>query len=139
MKRLMFVFVTLIFVTSCLHAQSPSLVATIPFNFQVGNIALPPGTYTIRPVRGDILLFQSKDNPNDAVFVVPLASAGDINKHDSELIFRVSDGRFFLWQMWTEGYSDGREFAVKSSETLEANTAEPSVIVIKAVAITSHV
>ena len=135
-QRLTVAFVTLLLAAGCLHAQSVSLKANVPFDFMVGDTMLPAGAYTIKPigVRGDIVLLRNRKLEN-AVYVVPCASAMDRKEHDSELVFQISSGKHTLWQIWTHDYQDGRELSVRPNENQEACAAGSSAAVTKVTAI----
>jgi hypothetical protein len=132
----MLVFATFLLVAGCLHAQSVSLRANIPFDFFVGDTMLPAGAYTIKPigVRGDIVLLRNT-TLEKAIFIVSCASAMDLKEHDSELVFQISNGRHTLWQIWTHDYQDGRELSVRPDESQETCTAGSSAAVTKVTAI----
>jgi len=136
-RHLIFAFVTLVLAAGCLHAQSVSLKANVPFDFIVGDTMLPAGTYTVKPigVQRETVLLRS-DEVENAIFVVPCSSAVDRKDHDSELVFQVSRGRHSLWQIWTHNYEDGRQLSVRLNESPQEGAAGSDVTVTRVTAIT---
>jgi len=133
-KPLVLFFATFFLVSGSVHAQSASrLKANIPFDFYVGSTAFTAGTYTIKPVGvgGDAVVFRSTDS-REAMIVPAWTYALDREEHDSELVFQVSGDRYSLWQLYTEGYSEGLEFYIAYTPTQEASGAQPQLVVIKA-------
>jgi hypothetical protein len=130
-KHLLFVFASLFLVASSVHAQSVPLKADIPFDFVVGNTIMHAGTCTIQPLNmdGSVVLRRSLDL-KDGMLLAPSASATDRAQHETKLVFQVADG--FLWQIWTQGYDEGRELSVKPPETQEANFAPPHTALVVA-------
>jgi hypothetical protein len=132
MKRMLVVFATLFLAASALHAQSVPMQATIPFDFVVGNSTMTAGTYSIVPTRdgGSALLLRNTE-AKSAVMALPLGNASDVNQHGSELVFKVVNGHYYLWQIWTAGYSEGREFSVKALKTEIAQAGPIQTVSIK--------
>ena len=121
-KHVLFVLASLFLVAGTVHAQSVTLRADIPFDFVVGNTIMHAGTYTIHPLNrgGSAIQLQSLDLKNN-MLLTPCACASDPEQHQSKLVFQLSDGHYFLWQIWTEGYDEGRQLTIKHPETQEAN------------------
>jgi len=133
-KQLILFCATFFLVSGSVHAQSANrLKANIPFDFFIGSTAFMAGTYTIKPVGvgGDAVVFRSTDS-REAMIVPAWTAELDRAEHDSELVFQVSGDRYSLWQIWTEGYSEGLEFYIAYTQTQEASVAQPHVVVIKA-------
>jgi hypothetical protein len=132
-KHLLFVFASLFLAAGTVHAQSVTLKADIPFDFVVGNTIMQAGTYTIRPLNidGSVVLLRSLDL-KDGLLITPSASASDRAQHENTLVFQVADGQYFLWQIWTQGYDEGRELAIRPPRTQEANVAPPHTVVVTA-------
>ena len=133
-KQLVLFLATFFLVSGSVHAQSANrLKANIPFDFAIGSIEFKAGTYTIKPmgVGGDAVVFRSTDS-GEAMVVPAWTYALDRAEHDSELVFQVSGDRYSLWQIWTEGYSEGLEFYLAYPQTQLASIAQPQLVVIKA-------
>jgi hypothetical protein len=132
-KHLLFVLASLFLVAGTVHAQSVTLKADIPFDFVVGNTIMRAGTYTIQPlsISGSVVELRSLDSKN-GMLLAPCAYASDRAQHETKLVFSVADGQHFLWQIWTQGYDEGRELSIKPSKTQEANVAPPHTVVVVA-------
>lgn len=97
MKRIaaiaLFAVVTTFGVANAL-AQEHALRATMPFNFTVGNKALPAGTYTIFKVRDDLLEIRNQDGK---VAIISTAYPdGDQSISRAVLIFNRYGDQYFL-------------------------------------------
>jgi hypothetical protein len=132
-KHLLFVFASLFLVAGSVHAQSVTLKADIPFDFVVGDTTMHAGTYTIQPANtaGSTVQLRSSDL-KDSMLLTPCNCASDLAQHESKLVFQVSGGQYFLWQIWTQGYDEGRQLSIKSRETQEANFVPPHTLVVAA-------
>jgi hypothetical protein len=132
-KHLLFVFASLFLVAGSVRAQSVTLTANIPFDFVVGNTIMHAGTYTIRPVKTNESVVELRSLDLKAgMLLAPCACASDPAQHENKLVFQVADGQYFLWQIWTRGYDEGRELSIKPPETQEANFAMPHAVVVAA-------
>ena len=130
-KHLLFVFASLLLAAGTVHAQSVPLKADIPFDFVVGNTIMRAGKYTIQPVNtdGSVVELRTSDG-KDGFLLAPCAS--DRAQHENKLVFQVADGQYFLWQIWTQGYDEGRELSIRPPETQETNFAPPRTVVVAA-------
>lgn len=80
--------------TGNLFAQALAVQATMPFNFTVGNTMLPSGTYTVIPVRDDVIAIQNSDKK-----VVVLSEASSDSRqlpNGAALIFDKYQNHYFL-------------------------------------------
>jgi hypothetical protein len=119
-------------VVGTLSAQSARLQADIPFNFVVDQKLLPAGTYTITPVGfdGSAIRLRSSDL-KEAVLILPCACASAPGQLESKIVFQMHGDRWFLWQIWTAGYSTGRQVHL-NREIQEAKLAQHAPLVIMA-------
>ena len=91
------------------------------------------GTYTIQPLNTNESVVELRSLDLKAgMFLAPCTCASDRAQHETKLVFRVVDGQYFLWQIWTQGYDEGRELSIKPPETQEANFAPPHTVVVVA-------
>ena len=132
-KHLLFVFASLFLVASSVHAQWVPLKADIPFDFVVGNTIMHAGTYTIQPLNTNesVVLLRSLDL-KDSMLLAPCTCVSDQAQQETKLVFQAADGQYFLWQIWTQGYDEGRELSIKPPETQEVNFAPPHTVVVVA-------
>ena len=93
------------------------LVANIPFEFIVGNKALPQGTYIVQAVTPNsaTLMIKSRDSRSASMrltngITAPKASA------EAKLVFHRYGEIYFLSEVWTVGESSGRQLLKSSRE-----------------------
>jgi hypothetical protein len=120
MKKQLFALVGLglLLATASASAQTVALKTNIPFNFIVNKAELPAGEYTLQSLgaTGTLMLIQSMDR-QIAKMVVPNACASQSPWERSKLVFHRYGDRYFLAQIWTAGYDQGRELPKSSRET----------------------
>ena len=132
-KHLPYVFASFFLVAGSVHAQSIALRTDIPFDFVVDNTIMPASTYTIQPFRSDDSIVELlSPELKHGVLLAPCTCASDPGQHESKLVFQVSDGKYFLWQIWTAGYDVGRQVPIKHPRTQEAKVTPPSTLVVAA-------
>jgi len=122
----------LFFGVSAAHAQVPGLQAAIPFNFVAGNKVLPAGHYTLREWRNssNVIALHDSDEPIDSFSATYLCSLNRPAK-SSKLVFHRIGSEYFLYQIWIEGESTGRQFPMSKLEVQMAknDTRAEEVIV----------
>ncbi len=88
-----------------------TMTVTIPFDFYVGETALPAGDYTIYRTSaksGNGFLLRADDSQAQVVFnAQELQSAG--TPEASKLEFRRYEDKYFLARFWAAGNNIGRE------------------------------
>ena len=99
---------------SSARAQSISsgkLVANIPFEFNVGNKAMPAGEYTVRQVNpaSDHAVLQLRSKDGSASAMVQMTSLIATAQETAKLVFHCYGDRYFFAQAWTAGTSNGLE------------------------------
>jgi len=107
----------LFFVVSGVRAQENAVKANIPFDFVVGNQVLPAGEYlvTVQGSANEAILIRSTDSKSAAMTVTFSCASANPSK-DTKLVFHTLGGRYFLSQVWAQGYSQGRELRKSSAE-----------------------
>ena len=107
----------LFFAVSGVQAQENGVKADIPFDFVVGNQVLPAGEYlvTAQGSANQAILIRSTDSKNAAMTVAFRCGSANPSK-DTKLVFHTLGGRYFLSQVWAQGYSQGRELRKSSAE-----------------------
>jgi hypothetical protein len=86
-------------------AQDAGVKATVPFNFTVGNLAMPSGTYTIREstLTPELLLMRNWDAK------VNVMSVGEPTQSDPRygdvLVFHRYGNQYFLSDIYSRGSS----------------------------------
>jgi hypothetical protein len=89
------------------QAQSGGMtvIAHIPFDFNVGNKTLPAGEYRVRQLNLAVLKLESKDGRASAVVMTNSVSAKE--EQSPKLIFNRYGSRYFFAQAWIEGSNSG--------------------------------
>jgi hypothetical protein len=97
----------------------------VPFDFVAGNTSLPAGEYLVEasgPTH-TLLLIDRKDAISSALINTNAAvSAGP--QSESKLVFNRYGDRYFLSQVWTAGYSSGRQLLKSAREKEMAKVAK---------------
>jgi hypothetical protein len=104
--------------SSVVFAQERQTLVNIPFNFTVGDKALPAGKYLIRRNRKDsdtVWVIQHKDSGEAALFLTRSVQAAE-TQGDAKFVFRKYDDLYFLSEFWTVGTNTGREIQVTDRE-----------------------
>jgi hypothetical protein len=106
-------------------AQAQELVVNIPFDFVAGKTTLPAGEYSIKvsSPEGTLLLLDRKDAAASAFMTTNAVVKAEIQT-ESKLTFNRYGDRYFLSQVWTEGYSQGRQLSKSAREKEMAQIAK---------------
>jgi len=115
--RSAFLGLGLLLAVSAAQAQEPRVKANIPFDFVVGDRVLPAGEYQVSEMStsGAFIAILSEDRKANAL-VVTSACATSGPSNSSKLVFHAIGGRYFLSQVWTAGYSQGRQLRESKAE-----------------------
>jgi hypothetical protein len=123
------------------------IVADIPFEFVVGDKAMPAAEYKVRPANslGSGVLIQTADANNSAMRLTS-ALEPKKNKTHAKLVFHQYGNRYFLAEVWTGGDDRGlqltksrqeraieREFATIASNSKSAPGTYAIVEVVAAI------
>jgi len=117
----------LLLAISVADAQESSVKANIPFEFVAGNQVLPAGEYLVTPEgsAGQVLLIRSSENK-----VAKLATAFNCStarpSDSTKLVFHTVGGRYYLYQIWRQGYDQGRQLPKSKIELQLAKTGDTS-------------
>jgi hypothetical protein len=107
-------FVTL--AVGSVYAQSElRLKVNIPFEFSVGNEALPAGEYTVRQLYPDVLVIENADGSATEIFSTIGARASKA-PDESSLVFHRYGDEYFLSTIWMTGNNIGREIFQSRAE-----------------------
>jgi len=109
------------------QAQTDTLVASIPFQFNVGKAVLPPGEYRVKAVNSSTLMIQSKDHSQGAMaMTIGVSSSKGVDQ--AKLVFNRYGTQYFLSKVWSIGNPVGREL-LKSHTEIEVakNLPKPEV------------
>ncbi len=123
MKK-MFLTVMTLFLFTGIGAVSASaqvvdiIEATIPFDFTINDNTLPAGNYSIKRVNSNhqrTMVIRDAEGKNLFLFLTNTAQAGG-TPEDTELIFNVVGGHYFLSQIFEEGNDLGVEIVKSEME-----------------------
>ena len=128
-KSVWFVLAGLLIVAEYSSAQT--MRVNVPFEFTVGRVAMPAGTYSIDPEsdseQGMDLIWgmdKSNDRVHDYFSSRPIEVSG--RKNETDLVFRCFDHECFLSQVWMAGNKTGRQLPVQIPSRLTAKGAPPA-------------
>lgn len=110
---------------SAAQAQEPRVKANIPFDFVVGDRVLPAGEYVVDRT-GDstpAIMIRSQEG-SGASLALTFACTSSGPSKSTKLVFHALGGRYFLSQVWTEGYAQGRELRMSKSEIQLAKNSD---------------
>jgi hypothetical protein len=90
---------------------SRQLTANIPFEFSVGDKAMPAGDYTVRQINpaSDRAVLQLRSKDGSASAMVQMASVAGKAQESAKLVFHRYGNQYFFAQAWTTGDSEGLE------------------------------
>jgi hypothetical protein len=97
-------------VPASVQAQSPKIKVHVPFEFHVGDMTLPSGTYTVRTT-GINSAISVSDNKGHTVMVLtnPVPNPNPRSEASGQLSFNVYEGnQYFLREVRWGGYSTAR-------------------------------
>jgi hypothetical protein len=117
----------LLLAVSAGHAQEAGVKANIPFDFVVGNQVLPAGEYLVTPASSSrqVILIRSSDN-KAAMFATAFGCSSSRPPDQTKLVFHTMGGRYFLYQVWPQGYAQGSELPKSKIEVQLAKNGDTS-------------
>ena len=133
LRPFLFAFAAL-FMATAAQAQHENVKATVPFEFVVGDRPYPAGEYSVQTIgQNDITL--RIDNTQEAkTSMVNSNTCAQLNPSDkTKLVFHKVGDNYFLYQIWTEGNSAGREFPMSRIEIqISQNREKPELVIVAA-------
>ena len=90
---------------------SRQLIANIPFEFSVGDKAMPAGNYTVRQINpgSDNAILQLRSKDGSAGAMLQMTSVLGKTQASARLVFHRYGNQYFFAQAWTTGDSEGLE------------------------------
>jgi len=125
---------TVLLLATAAQAQTTDVKASIPFAFVVGNHSYPAGDYTVKSMSQNSGAIRI-DNADESQKGITLSSACEKLQPATQttLVFQRLGNNYFLYQIWTEGNSAGREFPKSKSEVqLAKNNSKPELVMVAA-------
>ena len=109
---------------SGLYAQTALLQAEIPFDFQIRDVQMPAGAYTINSSAGLVALRNA--DGRHAVMALAISSTRDKYPETGILQFHRYGDTYFLAEVWTPFSHTGMAFPKTSREKELASRIGPS-------------
>ena len=132
LRSVLFVFTALLLATAA-HAQSTNVTASVPFDFVVANQAYPAGDYAVKSISntGVPILIRNSDKAEGLALSVACSSVKPSTT--TKLVFHRMGGQYFLYQVWQEGNTTGREFPLSKRDIqLARNSSKPEIVIVAA-------
>jgi hypothetical protein len=138
MRRFMFA-AALSAALACLSLplRAEKLTATVPFDFYIGQRALPAGDYQFDINRYLIQVFNR--NGKGSAFTLTLPAERAVSRNEGLLVFNKIGEEYFLNQVWGPGNKWGCEYR-KSAREKEAiaNATRPGQVMVAVVPARRH-
>ena len=125
---------TVLLLATAAQAQTTNVKASIPFDFVVGNHAYSAGEYTVKSMAIDGVAIRI-DNADESAKGITLSDVCERlhPANGTTLVFQRLGDNYFLYQVWTEGNSLGREFPKSKREVqLAKNNSKPELVIVAA-------
>jgi hypothetical protein len=106
-------------VPSVAHAQSTAIKISVPFEFHVGNLTLPPGSYVVKRIGEGI---QVSDRRGHAATVITNQVSNRSTVAHNQVVFTQYGRQFFLSEARWQGFSSARRLPQSKAEIELART-----------------
>jgi hypothetical protein len=128
---------TVLLMATAAQAQQTNVKANVPFDFVVGNQAYPAGDYSVKSIsdNGIPILINNDQESLKGIELSNTCTSAKVSD-TTKLVFHRLGGRYFLYQVWTQGNSAGREFLMSKTEVQLAQLQPKAELVIVAANIT---
>ena len=132
LRSILFAFTALLLATAA-HAQSTNVTASVPFNFVVGDHAYPAGDYVVKSISdtGVPILIRNTDQSENGIVLTNSCSSSKPSP-TTKLVFKRMGSQYFLYQVWREGSTEGREFRISKTEMSLARNEKPELVIVAA-------
>jgi hypothetical protein len=125
---------TVLLLATAAQAQTTNVKASIPFDFVVGDHAYSAGDYTVKSIAIGSAAIRI-DNADESEKGITLSNACERlhPANGTTLVFQRLGNNYFLYQIWTDGNSLGREFRMSKREVqLAKNDSKPELVMVAA-------
>lgn len=107
--------------------------ADVPFAFNIGDKVLPAGNYSLTSAGvGGMALMIRNENQDAAALTLTNSCRKLDAAPDTKLVFHRIGDQYFLYQIWTEGNSAGRQLRTPSAEKLLAQSHGVETVIVAA-------
>ena len=133
LRTVLFALTVLLLATAA-QAQTTNVKASIPFGFVVGNHAYSAGEYTVKSLsQGSAAIRIDNADESEKRMTLSIACQKGQPAAQTTLVFRRLGDNYFLYQIWTDGNSAGRQFRVSEKEAqLAKNYSKPELVIVAA-------
>ena len=125
---------TVLLLATAAQAQTTNVKASIPFDFVVGDHAYPAGEYTVKSLSQGSAAIRI-DNADETEKGMTLSNACQKAQPAAQttLVFQRLGDNYFLYQIWTDGNTAGREVPMSKAEVQVAkNYSRPELVIVAA-------
>jgi hypothetical protein len=125
---------TVLLLATAAQAQTTNVKASVPFDFVVGDHAYTAGEYTVKSMSESSPAIRI-DNADESEKGITLSNECQKGQPATQttLVFQRLGNNYFLYQIWTEGNSLGRQFRVSKKEAqLAKNNSKPEFVIVAA-------
>ena len=133
LRTVLFALTVLLLATAA-QAQTTNVKASIPFGFVVGDHAYSAGEYTVKSVsQGSAAIRIDSADESEKGITLSNACSKAHPAVGTTLVFHRLGDNYFLYQIWTDGNSAGRQFRVSEKEVqLAKNYSNPELVIVAA-------
>jgi hypothetical protein len=132
-RSILFALTVLLLATAA-QAQTTNVKASIPFDFVVGDHAYSAGEYTVKSLSQGSAAIRI-DNADESEKGMTLSNACQKGQpaNGTTLVFQRMGDSYFLYQVWTEGNTTGRELRMSKAQVqLAKNNSKPELVIVAA-------
>jgi hypothetical protein len=125
---------TALFMAAAAHAQQTNVKATVPFDFVVGNRSYPAGEYSVKTIGEGEKTLRIDNTQSGKAEMVRSNTCAQLNPSDmTKLVFHRVGDNYFLYQIWSAGNTQGREFPMSRTELqISQNREKPELVIVAA-------
>ena len=125
---------TVLLLATAAQAQTTNVKASIPFDFVVGDHTYSAGEYTVESLSQNSAAIRI-DNADESEKGMTLSNACQKGQpaDGTTLVFQRLGDNYFLYQVWTEGNTTGRELRMSKAQVqLAKNNSKPELVIVAA-------
>jgi hypothetical protein len=134
-RRSILLALTVMLLATAAQAQTTNVKASIPFDFVVGDHAYSAGEYTVKSLsQGSAAIrIDNADESEKGITLSNACSKAQPAVGTTTLFFQRLGDNYFLYQVWTEGNSAGRQVRMSKKEVqLAKNFSKPEPVIVAA-------
>jgi hypothetical protein len=107
-----------VFGLATMVAMAGEMKVDVPFDFHVGDKALPAGSYLVKEgfVRDSVAVVPERGNMANGAMVLPFASSERAIPERPTLVFNKYGDQYFLASIWTPGKATGQKLQTSRTE-----------------------